>query len=600
MNETTSPPDLGGTTKDYFPFDQAVRGELVCALNLPIFNMFGTVRKHQSWLWAIIIVIIIVSFVFFFSPNANLDMIGAETNNFGTIQGKPISREEMTKAYTDVRILYRLRFQQWPGNDDFARLEPEIYNRLLLSKKIEQLNIDVSPEATVTWIKNLFQRGGAPGTSVSDQYQQFVNTQLIPNGVTAADFERFARNQVGEEHLRSVFGMSGSMIPRTEAETLYKRENESMQADAVFFSATNFLNQVKVDDEALTRYFNLNKPNYRIPDRIQVAYVHFNPSNFVSAAQQQFASDTNVNLVLERAYFERGGTNSFKDKDGNPLNLEQAKPQLKEEYLKRLALVEARKRAAEFINAVDEYQQKNPTAQDALAKVATAQNLKVQESPLIDQGTDLSKLNLPFAFRNAAFALTEENRFSTSPVLSEQGVFALSLVKKVPGVIPELAQVKEKVTQDFKQSEAVKLARNAGEAFQKALTAGLAEKKSIESILIAHKAKSVALPPFTMTTQSMPELAGRLELDRLQNAASRLSPGSSTDLLATDNGGAVIYLRDRKEVDAQKLNAEIADYTDRLREQREYMAFMNWLQGLATEMELRRPVQEPAQAQAKT
>jgi peptidyl-prolyl cis-trans isomerase D len=286
--------------------------------------MFGTVRKHQTWLWAIIIVVIIVAFVFM--PNANMDMGGGgPAENFGTIQGKPISRDEMREAYNDVRILYRLRFQQWPVSDDFVRLEPEIYNRMLLSRKLEQMSIHVSPEATVAWIKNLFQRGGIQGASVADQYQQFVKTQLEPNGITAADFERFAQSQVGEEHLRSVFGISGGLVPSSEAETLYKRENETMQADVVFFSASNYLDKVTVDDEALTRYFNLNKPNYRIPNRIQVDYVRFDPTNFMSAAEQQFAGDTNLNLMLERTYFERGGTNYFQDPEGNPLTVEQAK-----------------------------------------------------------------------------------------------------------------------------------------------------------------------------------------------------------------------------------------------------------------------------------
>ena len=35
--------------------------------------MFGTIRKHQTWLWAVIITLTIISFVVFFSPYSKLN-----------------------------------------------------------------------------------------------------------------------------------------------------------------------------------------------------------------------------------------------------------------------------------------------------------------------------------------------------------------------------------------------------------------------------------------------------------------------------------------------------------------------------------------------
>ncbi|MFN7139422.1 MAG: hypothetical protein ACK4UN_08795, partial [Limisphaerales bacterium] len=505
-----------------------------------------------------------------------------------------ITQREMVDAQNEVRLYYRLRFQQFPSTQEIPT--SEIYTRVLLARKLQEMNINIPPEATARWIRDLFQRGGAQG-NINEQYQQFVKTQLEPNGLRASDFERFARNEVGQQHLMSVFGMSGSLLPRAEAESLYRRENEQFRVEAVFFSASNFVDQVKVDEEALARYFQLNQPNYRIPDRIQVDYVLFATSNYLNAAQQQFAADTNANLFLERTYFERGGTNAFRDPQGNPLTFEQARPQLQEEYIERLALMEARKAGAAFINAVDEYRKQNPAATDAVAQVAQAQNLPVQTSPLIHPGTDFTELNLPFGFRSAAFRLSRQEPFTTSPVLSEEGAYVLGLRQEVPGQIPEFAAVKEQVAQDYRMAEAVKLARNAGEQFAQNLQTGLTEGRSFESILIGSKAQSVTLPQFSLATQSMPELQGRLTLDRLQSTAARLSPGQASDFLSTENGGAILFLRERTEVDPQKLAGEIDQYIARAREQQQYVAYMTWLNNLAEEMQLRMPVEQQPRAQ---
>ncbi len=560
--------------------------------------MFGTVRKHQNLLWYFIIAIIIVSFVFLFSPNANMDL-GRKDSELGSIKGKDITREEFVEAYKEMRLFYRLRFGEWPGNEDVLRMrgfdiEQESYTRLLLNKKMDEMNVHISPQATGEWISNLFKRGGSQGGSVANQYEQFVKTQLEPNGITAEDFERFARHEVGNQHLVTVFGASGGLVSRAEAEENYKRENENMLTEVVFFTSSNFLSKVKVDDEALNRHFDANKPAYRIPDKVQADYVSFSASNYLKGAEEKFNADTNANLNLERVYFARGGTNTFKDDQGNSQTIEQAKPALKKQYLEQAALDDARKRAAEFISQVDAYKKANPAATDALAKTAAASGLKLEQSPLFDISSDAKENKLPYQFKAAAFKMKNAGEFNTSPVVAESAAYVLSLKQKVEGKIPEFAAVKNRVAEDYKKVEAAELARKAAEAFQQAAAKGLAEKKSFESLLVTHKAQSVTLSPFNMSTQNLPELAGRVQIDRLKNATTRLSPAQVSDLLVTENGAAVVYLRERRPVDQQKLSADIEDYIGRTRDQREYAAYAAWRSKLSDELELKRPTAAPA------
>ena len=116
--------------------------------------MFGTIRRHQNWLWIIIITITILSFVIFFSPNVNLSGGGgrAAKVDLGSIDGKPITTEEFFEGYREARL--NQFFQsggQWPGKDEAAeeRLRNAAVSRIFLMKKVQEYDIKVSDDAVV-------------------------------------------------------------------------------------------------------------------------------------------------------------------------------------------------------------------------------------------------------------------------------------------------------------------------------------------------------------------------------------------------------------------------------------------------------------------
>ena len=68
--------------------------------------MFGTIRRHQNWLWVVIIAIIVISFVVFFSPDVNLGggRGGQSQGQHGTINGQPITDKDFYPAYHEARV----------------------------------------------------------------------------------------------------------------------------------------------------------------------------------------------------------------------------------------------------------------------------------------------------------------------------------------------------------------------------------------------------------------------------------------------------------------------------------------------------------------
>ena len=105
--------------------------------------MFGTIRKHQTWLWGVIIAAVIVSFVIYFTPGVRLRDGGyGRGGTYGTLKGRPITAEAFGEAYRETALLYLFSYGDWPDRNPARRynfdLERETRTRLLLVEKPPQ------------------------------------------------------------------------------------------------------------------------------------------------------------------------------------------------------------------------------------------------------------------------------------------------------------------------------------------------------------------------------------------------------------------------------------------------------------------------------
>ncbi|MBC8002017.1 MAG: SurA N-terminal domain-containing protein, partial [Opitutaceae bacterium] len=249
--------------------------------------MFGTIRKHQNWLWYIIIFFIVVSFVVYFSPYQKVNDASTQSN-FGKINGKEITRGQWETARRETHLFHYLRYKSWPGSSDAARqtgfdVERETYNRLFLLEKMAEMKLQVSPEAAAKWITQVL---GSSDDKPFDFrfYDRFVTEALIPHGITGADFEQFAAHEVARQHLIAVHGQSGRLVTPQEAEFLYRRENQPLDTEIVLVEATNFLSKVQVTPAALAQFYTNNQAAYYLPDRMQVQFIKYDTTNFLVQA----------------------------------------------------------------------------------------------------------------------------------------------------------------------------------------------------------------------------------------------------------------------------------------------------------------------------
>src|SRR4030095_15050317 len=224
--------------------------------------MFGTIRKHQTWLWLVIIVAVSVGMVFLFIDTDILSVLGnrpTSRGNFGSINGKSIGQTEFYEAYRETRLQEFMRSGKWPGNEESVSrmLERQAANRVYIIHKMREMNIEPSDKAI----------GLMTQEHLHDYpYQEFVQKYLQPNGLTAVDYERYVRHEAGIRQLVATAAVSARFVNPEEAETLWKKENQEVDTKVVLFSPSNYLSQVVITNGALENFYTNMQARSRLPE----------------------------------------------------------------------------------------------------------------------------------------------------------------------------------------------------------------------------------------------------------------------------------------------------------------------------------------------
>ncbi len=537
--------------------------------------MFATIRKHQTWLWAVIIGAVIVSFVIYFTPTGRQGGGYGPTGSLGTINGHPISRKQYAEAQVEAQLTFLIRYGSWPDKveaDKFEfNLDREVRNRLVILEKLKDLGIQVDESAVANWVIEKFTDRNRPG-SAGANYAAFVRQRLPRYGISEALFERFVRHEVGIVHLVAVAGLPGQLITPREAQELYRQEHEQIEAEAVLFSSTNFLARVRVEPGALGQFYTNRESLYRIPDQVRVSYVRFDPTNYLAQAEAVLAKISNLDAQIDAKY-QSSRPEYYVDAEGHVMPPELAKQRIRREATEGQALLLARKAAALFGTALAEVQ---PAKAQNLDTLAAASNLTVKVTAPFDEYGGPAGLKAPESFTKTAFLLTPSDPLSPTPLVGEDGVYLIALKERLPSRLPRLDSIRPRVLGEFYQTRATELAREAATNFAMALTNGLAQGKHFAELCRAQNVIPTPLPRFSLSTQSLPDLDPRLDLDRLKAAVSGLAAGKASGLKLTRDGATILYVKTRIPVADSELAQALPKFLTDLRDSQQFAAFNEW------------------------
>ena len=533
--------------------------------------MFGTIRRHQNWLWAIIIVPMIISFVIYFNPASRSGGGGSGFLNgrqgvYGVINGQPISQERYENAAREFALSLALRGRRAPDMDS-PEAKYQIYEQLFLVAKEEQLGIRPTADAAAELARNML-RGAI-------SYDDFVDKNLKPLGLGADDFDRFLRHEVGRVQLATLAGLSGRLVTPAEAETLYRAEHRALATKFVWFPTSNFLHAVIVMPDAVAQFYTNELATYRVPDQVQVNYVRFDASNYFAATK---AALTNLEHDVEDLY-TRNGTNLF-PKAKTP---DEAKAMARQELIRIGALKSARRDAFEFANELDGL----GNHADDLEKLAKQKGLTLHTTAPFDEETGPTDLGLTndqaVDFARAAFHLTEDAPFNHE-FATEDATYVMGLKKTIPTSIPPLKEIEAKVTADYRETQALQLAEQAATNFTTAIAGelnvnnGVTLPKTFLDICNETGNKAVSLPPFSLSTTNLPpELEDRVDLPTLKRAGFSTPIGTASAPVNVQGGSFVLYVDKMLPVDETLVKDGVIQYLALLRDQRQSDAFNLWL-----------------------
>jgi len=501
---------------------------------------------------------------------------GGGAGDLGSIAGRKITMDAYLGAEHEVYIYYWFRYHQWPDRDpnfSAADLRREIYLRLMLIQKGQDLGIQVGDEAVASAAKEilslpgLVQALGVNGQTVP--LDGFVKAILQPKGLDAGDFENFVRHDMVLEQLRQAMGLTGELVTREQAAAVYQHQYQELSAQIVFFSASNYLESVPVTHAAVGEFYTNYLAEYRLPDRVQVSYVAFLVTNFTAGAEQKL-SQTNLDGQVETIY-RQYGTNAFPEAKTPG----ETRAKIRDLLIRQQALADARQRADEFANEVFN---QDPVRPENLAAVAKPKGLAVHLTAPFSSEYGPAEFTAPETFTKAALGLTPDEPLA-GPIIGRDAVYVIALAKQLPSEIPSLSQIHDRVTRDYQLHEATLRAREAGTNFVRTLQlqGSLASGKVFSLICAAAGLHSEALPPFSLSTADLPALGDRVTLNQLKSVAFATSIGHASDFGKTDDGGFVLYVKSQLPVDINAMNANLPQFTAALRQQCKTAAFYNWL-----------------------
>lgn len=536
--------------------------------------MFAGLRRYQKFIWPVVAIMIIPLFITFFSPGKGSNFSQSEASyDLGRLNGEPITLSQYQDAQREA--FFRMRFYggQWPDGSS-EQFQDFTYNVILINQQIAEHGIHPSPEA----IARVAMSFGIPDIA---KFMDSVPKRVVH--VTKADLVRFLEHEAGFRELTQLITAASQLVPPREVEEKFRKQNAEAIAEAVFFSGQSYTNSVAVTPEALGRHYTNYQSNYRLQERLQVSYATFPKGNYFPQAEQRLTSQTNLAKIIDEAYQRQGATNFTDPKNPSVLLSEaDAKAKIRNEFRDRIALTFAYNAASEVADKM-----MNDTNRTVQFFESHLNGLKIttQTSAPFERSSAPVELNgVTSEFSSKIFQLTNaSDAILFSPVMGEDAAYLTAVKRRMPSQVEPFEVVRSRVVADFLRNQGRDLASQAGTTFYSTLTNQLAAGKSFAEVAAASRLKVETLPPFSLATESLPELEGRIELSQLKNAVNTLSNGGVSRFIYSRDGGAIVRLRERRPVSDEVRKEQYAQFLQRERSGKMNDSLVRWFQKIEQE-----------------
>jgi hypothetical protein len=542
--------------------------------------MFAGLRRFQKIIWVVAAVVIIPTFVVFFSPSSMRGVPDEDRLQLGSIDGKPISRTQFLEARSEAMLRMFITSGRWPENEG-DRLTDYTYSWLVVISQLQEQGIKADDRA-------MGRLAASYGITDIDAFLKNISSRQRGIHLTKEDFVRYLEHEVGFQQLVQLAGVSGQLVHPREAQEKFLKEHQENVVEAVFFQTSSYTNGVVANAAELGRYYTNMMAQYRLPERLKVAYVEFPKSNYFAQADSVLALRTNLSALIDQEYQQRGATN-YTDPN-NPavvLGEKEAKDQIRSLVRGQSALTFAHNAATELADKL--MGQSDASVQTFESFMAAAKQTVKVSSPFTRDEAPAEMKSVSPEFAGRLFELTNSASVVLfQPMMGEDAVYIAAVKQRIPSQIEPFEAVRARVAADYLRSQGRERAVKAGNSFHSNSVQQVSAGKSFAEVAAKSGLRVEALPPFSSATENLPELAGRLQMAQLNNAVSSLTNGGISRFMFTQEGGVVLHLKDRKALSEEIQKEKYPAFLRSERMSGSFEAFGKWI-GKIEQAKLQRP-----------
>ncbi|MDN3519331.1 SurA N-terminal domain-containing protein [Aquisalimonas lutea] len=268
--------------------------------------MLQQIRDRASgWIAWVVIILIAAAFALF--GLSNYMSPGGANRAVATVNGQEIGRDQVSRVYRNQRQ----QIEQMYGDDleITERIDQELrrealrqlINQRLLSEYLEERNMTVSDEdlAAIIRSQDMFQEDGRFSRQ---RYEQLLQA----NQMSTAQYEEQVRRRAVADQLRSAVADTGLVTDR-ELNELQRLQAQERNVAWFRVRAEAWRDEVSVDDEAVTAYYEDNPSAFTVPERVRLAYVELARDDMLEAVDVS-ASELRERYeqVRDQRYTEQG------------------------------------------------------------------------------------------------------------------------------------------------------------------------------------------------------------------------------------------------------------------------------------------------------
>ncbi|HEY2774509.1 MAG TPA: SurA N-terminal domain-containing protein [Candidatus Binatia bacterium] len=389
----------------------------------------------------------------------------------------------------------------------------QLVDGAVLRAEADRLGLKVTEDAIRDQLVHVPAFQGRTGFS-PDLYRETVRSQ----GMTPGSFEDGVRRELLETQMADII-RRGAHVSEEDAWQEFQRQNRKINLSYVTIDSEPFEKDVKIDEEALTKFYDSRQESYRRPPTVKVRYVAYKVADI---ADKIDVSDVDMN-----EYYDLNKNSEF---------------QQEEQVSARHILKKVDK------DASDDQKKAAREAIDAIAKkLADGGNFEeIAKTESDDPGSaakggDLGTFgrgHMVPAFEDAAFAL--EPGQTSGVVETDFGFHIIQVYAKQPAGVQPFDQVKDKIRKSLATQKALDRAFDDSAEDAAKISGGA----KFDDIAGTRGAKIEETPPFTQGDV----VAGIGPAPAFVEAAfSLLNPGDISDPVKVGQDYYLLSLVERKE-----------------------------------------------------